>query len=255
MSTSTLYGGTYNLFAHTFPQLGVETRFVGPNDFDAIAAQIDERTKAVYCESIGNPAGNVADVERIAEVAHARGVPVIVDNTVPTPYLSRPFEHGADVVVHSVTKYIGGHGTIIGGALVDSGRFDWAANAERFPSLTQPDPSYHGMVYTEAVGELAYIVRARVVPPPQHRRRDLAPHRLPRPPGAGDAPVADGPHLRQRPGGGGAPSAAPAGRVGALRGTDRQPGAAAPSEVRGRACGGDPQLRDQGRTRRRRAVH
>ena len=164
VSTSTLYGGTYNLFAHTFPQLGVETRFVGPNDFDAIAAQIDERTKAVYCESIGNPAGNVADVERIAEVAHARGVPVIVDNTVPTPYLSRPFEHSADVVVHSVTKYIGGHGTIIGGALVDSGRFDWAANAERFPSLTQPDPSYHGMVYTEAVGELAYIVRARVVP-------------------------------------------------------------------------------------------
>ena len=164
VSTSTLYGGTYNLFAHTFPQLGVETRFVGPNDFGAIAAQIDERTKAIYCESIGNPAGDVADVERIAEVAHARGVPVIVDNTVPTPYLSRPFEHGADVVVHSVTKYIGGHGTIIGGALVDSGRFDWAANAERFPSLTQPDPSYHGMVYTEAVGELAYIVRARVVP-------------------------------------------------------------------------------------------
>ena len=164
VSTSTLYGGTYNLFAHTFPQLGVETRFVGPNDLDAIAARIDERTKAVYCESIGNPAGNVADVERIADVAHAHGVPVIVDNTVPTPYLSRPFEHGADIVVHSITKYIGGHGTIIGGALVDSGTFDWAAHGERFPSLTQPDPSYHGMVYTEAVGELAYIVRARVVP-------------------------------------------------------------------------------------------
>ena len=164
ISTSTLYGGTYNLFAHTLTQLGTETRFVGPNDLDAIARRIDARTKAIYCESIGNPPANVADLAGIAEVAHARGVPVIVDNTVPTPYLCRPFEHGCDIVVHSITKYIGGHGTIIGGAIVDSGKFDWAANKERFRRLNEPDVSYHGVVYTEAVGELAYIIRARVVP-------------------------------------------------------------------------------------------
>ncbi len=164
VSTSTLYGGTYNLFAHTLPQLGIETRFAGPGDPGAIADQIDEKTKAVYCESIGNPAGNVADIAGIAEAAHSHGVPVIVDNTVPSPYLCRPFEHGGDIVVHSVTKYIGGHGTIVGGAIVDSGSFDWATNRERFPRLNEPDVSYHGVVYTEAVGELAYIVRARVVP-------------------------------------------------------------------------------------------
>lgn len=164
ISISTLYGGTYNLFAHTLPQLGITTRFVGPNDLDAIASNIDARTKAVYCESIGNPAGNVADLQAIADVAHAHGVPVIVDNTVPSPYLCRPFEHGCDIVVHSLTKYIGGHGTIIGGMIVDSGKFDWAANATRFPRLNEPDVSYHGVVYTEAVGELAYIIRARVVP-------------------------------------------------------------------------------------------
>ena len=164
VSTSTLYGGTYNLFAHTLPQIGIETRFVPPNDLGAVADRIDAKTKAVYCESIGNPAGNVADIAGIVEAAHAHGVPVIVDNTVPSPYLCRPFEHGADIVVHSVTKYIGGHGTIVGGAIVDSGNFDWAANSERFPRLNEPDVSYHGVVYTEAVGELAYIVRARVVP-------------------------------------------------------------------------------------------
>lgn len=164
VSTSTLYGGTYNLFAHTFPQIGIETRFAAPGDVDALASLIDDGTKAVYLETIGNPAGNVVDLEAVAEAAHARGVPVIADNTVPTPYLCRPFEHGADIVVHSVTKYIGGHGTIIGGAIVDSGAFDWEAHAERFPRLTEPDVSYHGVVYTEAVGELAYIVRARVVP-------------------------------------------------------------------------------------------
>ncbi|MBT6277009.1 MAG: aminotransferase class I/II-fold pyridoxal phosphate-dependent enzyme [Chromatiales bacterium] len=164
VSTSTLYGGTYNLFAHTLPQMGITTRFVGPNDTDAIAANIDEKTKAVFCESIGNPAGNVADLSAIADVAHAHGVPVIVDNTVPSPYLCRPFEHGCDIVVHSLTKYIGGHGTIVGGMIVDSGKFDWVANKERFRRLNEPDVSYHGVVYTEAVGELAYIIRARVVP-------------------------------------------------------------------------------------------
>lgn len=164
VSTSTLYGGTYNLFAHTLPQLGIETRFVPPNDFDRLAAQIDDRTKAVFCESIGNPAGNVADLHGFCEVAHAHGVPVIVDNTVPTPYLCRPFEHGCDIVVHSLTKYMGGHGNSIGGVIVDSGAFPWAEHADRFPRFSQPDPSYHGMIYTEALGPAAFIGRARVVP-------------------------------------------------------------------------------------------
>ena len=164
ISTSTLYGGTYNLFAHTMPQLGIRARFVDPKDFDGLAQRIDDRTKAVYCESLGNPAGNVVDLQKIADVAHAHGIPVIVDNTVPTPYLCRPFEWGCDIVVHSLTKYMGGHGTIIGGIMVDSGKFDWVANKERFRRLNEPDVSYHGVVYTEALGEAAYIGRARVVP-------------------------------------------------------------------------------------------
>ncbi len=164
ISMPTLYGGTYNLFAHTLPQMGIETRFVAPNDTAAIAAKIDAKTKAIYCESIGNPSGAVSDLSALADVGHAHGVPVIVDNTVPSPYLCRPFEHGCDIVVHSLTKYIGGHGTIIGGMIVDSGKFDWVGNKERFRRLNEPDVSYHGVVYTEAVGELAYIIRARVVP-------------------------------------------------------------------------------------------
>ncbi|MBL3529268.1 MAG: aminotransferase class I/II-fold pyridoxal phosphate-dependent enzyme [gamma proteobacterium endosymbiont of Lamellibrachia anaximandri] len=164
VTTSTLYGGTFNLFAHTLPQLGIEVRFAAPNDIDGMAALIDDRTKAVFCESIGNPAGNVADLAATADMAHAHGVPVIVDNTVPTPYLCRPFEHGCDIVVHALTKYMGGHGTSIGGALVDSGKFPWAEHKERFNRLNEPDISYHGVVYTEALGEAAYIGRARVVP-------------------------------------------------------------------------------------------
>jgi O-acetylhomoserine (thiol)-lyase len=164
VATSTLYGGTYNLFAHTLPQLGINVRFVAPNDVDAMAKNIDARTKAVFCESIGNPAGNVADLARIADMAHAHGVPVIVDNTVPTPYLCRPFEWGCDIVVHALTKYMGGHGTTIGGAIVDSGKFPWAQHRERFRRLNEPDVSYHGVVYTEALGPAAYIGRARVVP-------------------------------------------------------------------------------------------
>jgi len=164
VTTSTLYGGTYNLFAHTLPQLGINVRFVAPNDVDAMAKNIDARTKAVFCESIGNPAGNVADLARIADMAHAHGVPLIVDNTVPTPYLCRPFEWGCDIVVHALTKYMGGHGTTIGGALVDSGKFPWAEHRERFRRLNEPDVSYHGVVYTEALGPAAYIGRARVVP-------------------------------------------------------------------------------------------
>ncbi len=164
VATSTLYGGTYNLFAHTLPRLGIEVRLVAPNDIDAMAANIDANTKAVFCESIGNPAGNVADLRAISDMAHAHGVPVIVDNTVPSPYLCRPFEHGCDIVVHALTKYMGGHGTTIGGVLVDSGKFPWAEHADRFPMLNEPDVSYHGVVYTEALGPAAYIGRARVVP-------------------------------------------------------------------------------------------
>lgn len=164
VSASQLYGGTYNLFAHTFPKQGVEVRMVSFDDHDAIAAAIDDNTRALFCESIGNPAGNVVDLTAIAKIAHAHGVPLIVDNTVPTPYLCRPFEHGADIVVHSLTKYIGGHGTYIGGAIIDSGKFDWTANPKRYAMLNEPDPSYHGVVYTEALGEAAYIGRCRVVP-------------------------------------------------------------------------------------------
>lgn len=164
VSTSQLYGGTYNLFAHTFPKQGIEARMISHDDFDGFENAIDENTKAVFCESIGNPAGNVVDIAKLADIAHRHGVPVIVDNTVATPYLCRPFELGADIVVHSLTKYIGGHGTSVGGVIVDSGKFDWVANKARFPVLNEPDPSYHGVVYTEALGPAAYIGRCRVVP-------------------------------------------------------------------------------------------
>ncbi|WP_227814505.1 bifunctional O-acetylhomoserine aminocarboxypropyltransferase/cysteine synthase [Nitrogeniibacter aestuarii] len=164
VSSATLYGGTYNLFAHTMPQLGIQVRFADPHDIDAFERQIDDRTKAIFCESIGNPLGNITDFARLAEVAHRHGVPLIVDNTVPTPYLCRPIEHGADIVVHSLTKYLGGHGNSIGGVIVDSGKFPWAEHKARFRRLNEPDPSYHGVVYTEALGAAAYIARARVVP-------------------------------------------------------------------------------------------
>ena len=164
VSASTLYGGTYNLFAHTLPQQGITTRFADPRDPASFAQHIDARTKAIFIESIGNPLGNVTDIAAIAKVAHDHGVPLIVDNTVPSPYLLRPIEHGADIVVHSLTKYLGGHGTSIGGAIVDSGKFPWAVHKTRFKRLNEPDVSYHGVVYTEALGPAAYIGRARVVP-------------------------------------------------------------------------------------------
>ncbi|MER2490801.1 O-acetylhomoserine aminocarboxypropyltransferase/cysteine synthase family protein [Catenovulum sediminis] len=164
VSTSQLYGGTYNLFAHTLPRQGVDVRMVSADDFAGFDAAIDENTRAVFCESIGNPAGNVVDIEKLAEIAHKHGVPLIVDNTVATPFLCRPIELGADIVVHSLTKYIGGHGTSVGGIIIDSGQFDWVANKNRFKLLNEPDPSYHGVVYTEALGPAAYIGRCRVVP-------------------------------------------------------------------------------------------
>ncbi len=164
ISTSQLYGGTYNFFAHSLPKQGVEVRMISHDDFDGFENAIDEKTKAIFCESIGNPAGNIVDISRLAEIAHKQGVPLIVDNTVATPYLCQPFTLGADIVVHSLTKYIGGHGTSIGGIIVDSGKFDWVKNKKRFPILNEPDPSYHGVVYTEALGAAAYIGRCRVVP-------------------------------------------------------------------------------------------
>jgi O-acetylhomoserine (thiol)-lyase len=164
VASSKLYGGTYNLFAHTFPRRGIEVRFAAQDDFDGIASLIDDKTKAVFCETIGNPSGDIADVERLAKIAHEHGVPLIVDNTVPSPALWRPIEHGADIVLHALTKYMGGSGTTIAGAIVDSGKFPWAEHKERFPMLNEPDPSYHGVVYTEALGAAAFIGRARVVP-------------------------------------------------------------------------------------------
>ena len=164
VSSATLYGGTYNLFAHTLPQFGIQTRFGDHRDPASFEALIDADTRAIYCESVGNPLGNITDFEALSAIAHRHGIPLIVDNTVPSPYLCRPFEHGADIVVHSLTKYLGGHGNSIGGVLVDSGRFPWAEHAARFPRLNTPDVSYHGVVYTAAFGPAAYIGRARVVP-------------------------------------------------------------------------------------------
>ncbi|WP_088287236.1 O-acetylhomoserine aminocarboxypropyltransferase/cysteine synthase family protein [Ideonella sp. A 288] len=164
VASSALYGGTINLFAHTLPQYGITTRFADYRNPASFEPLIDERTKAIFVESLGNPQGNITDFAPLAEIAHRHGVPLIVDNTVPSPYLCRPFEHGADIVVHSLTKYLGGHGTSIGGAIVDSGKFPWAQHKARFRRLNEPDVSYHGVVYTEALGPAAYIGRARVVP-------------------------------------------------------------------------------------------
>jgi O-acetylhomoserine (thiol)-lyase len=169
ISSSDLYGGTYNLFRHTFPKLGITTRFVDARDYDGFDKAVDERTRAVFLELIGNPRLDVLNLERIASIAHAHGLPVIVDATTATPALCRPLEWGADIVMHSATKYLGGHGTGIGGVIIDSGKFDWEGSG-RFPGLTQPDDSYHGLVYTQALGPLSYIVKARV-----QLLRDLGP--------------------------------------------------------------------------------
>ena len=164
VSVPMLYGGTYTLFAHQLPSLGIDVRFAKDDSPASLEALIDAKTVAVYCETIGNPAGNIPDLEAIAAMAHTHGVPVIVDNTVPTPVLMKPIEFGADIVVHSLTKYMGGHGTSIGGIIVDSGKFPWADHKDRFPMLNTPEPAYHGVVYTEALGPAAYIGRARTVP-------------------------------------------------------------------------------------------
>ncbi|MEX2529909.1 MAG: O-acetylhomoserine aminocarboxypropyltransferase/cysteine synthase family protein [Gemmatimonadota bacterium] len=164
VSVPQLYGGTYTLFAHMLPSQGIEVRFAEDDSVEALEKLIDHKTAAVFCETIGNPAGNIPDLEPIAQMAHSQGVPVIVDNTVPTPVLMKPIEWGADIVAHSMTKYIGGHGTTLGGMIVDSGRFPWAEHKDRFPMLSEPEPAYHGLIYTEALEEAAYIGRARTVP-------------------------------------------------------------------------------------------
>ncbi|CDG20165.1 Homocysteine synthase [Xenorhabdus poinarii G6] len=164
IAVSKLYGGTYNLMAHTFPTIGIETRFVAHDDITAIEEMIDKKTKALFCESITNPSGNIVDIQAMAEIAHWHGIPLIVDNTVATPYLCRPFEHGADIIIHSLTKYIGGHGTSIGGIIVDSGKFPWTKHQERFAILSTPDVAYHGVIYTDHFGEAAFIARCRVGP-------------------------------------------------------------------------------------------
>ena len=163
VAMSTLYGGTYALFAHTLPQFGIEVRFVDPEKPEDLAQHVDDKTRLVFGETVANPKINVVDIPAWAEAAHAHGLPLIMDNTAPTPYLVKALDQGADIVVHAATKYIGGHGTSIGGVIVDSGRFDWAAHADRFPGLTAPDPAYHGVVWTDAAGPAAYIIRARTV--------------------------------------------------------------------------------------------
>ena len=161
VSSKTVYGGTYNLFAHTLPLFGIETTFVDPDEKDSFKNAIKPNTKAVFIESLGNPNSNVIDIEKIAKIAHDNGIPLIIDNTFTTPYLLRPIEYGADIVVHSATKFIGGHGTSVGGVIIDSGKFDWKASG-KFEGLTKPDPSYHGIVFADAVGAAAYITKIRV---------------------------------------------------------------------------------------------
>jgi hypothetical protein len=240
VSASTLYGGTYNLFAHTFPQMGITVRFADPRDPAAFAALIDERTKAVYCESVGNPLGNVTDIGALAAVAHAAGVPLIVDNTVTSPYLCRPFEHGADIVVHSLTKYLGGHGTTIGGAIVDSGKFPWAEHKARFKRLNEPDVSYHGVVYTEALGP-----RTRCSPP-QHGSGALSHEFISDPAGCRDPRAAHGPHLRKRRQGGDLPDETCQSGLGQLRRLARPQGSRPGTEIHGRPRVGHHQFRVEG---------
>ncbi len=162
VASDNLYGGTYNLFAHTLPQYGIKTTFVKQHDVQNFEKAIQENTKLIYVETLGNPNSDIVDIEAVAAIAHKHKIPLVIDNTFGTPYLIRPIEHGADIVVHSATKFIGGHGTTLGGVIVDSGKFDWKASG-KFPKLTEPEPSYHGIVFADAVGPLAFIIRARAI--------------------------------------------------------------------------------------------
>lgn len=248
VTSSTLYGGTYNLFAHTLPQFGIEVRFADYRDPASFERLIDAKTKALFCESVGNPLGNVTDFEALAEIAHRHGIPLIVDNTVPTPYLCRPFEYGADIVVHALTKYLGGHGTTLGGIIVDSGKFPWADYPEKFRRLNEPDVSYHGVVYTEALGPAAYIGRARGAAT-QHGCSDQPVQRVPHSARHRNARRADGPHLRKRRSDCRIPEKPPESGVGQLRWASRPPQLSARAEIHERARFGHPQFRRQRGTR------
>ena len=222
IATKTLYGGTYNFFAHNLPRQGIEVRFIDPDRPEQIAEVADARTRLVYCESIGNPAINVVDMRAFAQAAHAQGLPLMVDNTVPSPALFRPIEHGADIVVQSLTKYIGGHGTSIGGAIIDAGRFEWADSARFDKIFNQPDPSYHGVNYCAHFGPAAYIARARGAAA-QHRRRTFADECVFNIAGFGNLVVEDAAPLRKRAQSGRISAKPPASGVGELSCLARQP--------------------------------
>ena len=250
VSASALYGGTYNLFAHTLPQFGIEVRFADANDPSSFEKLIDARTKAVFCESIGNPLGNVTDFGAIAEIAHRHGVPLIVDNTVPTPYLCRPFDFGADIVIHSLTKYLGGHGNSIGGVLIDSGKFPWAKHKDALPPAERAGRllSRRRLHRGARAGGL-HRPRARRAAA-QHGRRDLAVQLLPDPAGHRDPAGAHGPHLRQHARDRAVPRLAPEGQLGQLRRPARSPEPCAGEEVHEGPRLRHPHLRREGRPRR-----
>ena len=255
VASPSLYGGTYNLLHYTLPKFGVEVTFVDdPDDLSQWEAAIKPNTKVLYGEVIPNPKNDVLDIEGIAGVAHENGMPLMVDNTVPTPYLIRPLEWGADIVIHSLTKFMGGHGTSVAGAIVDGGTFDYAASG-RFPNFTEPDPSYHGLAYFPALGHGAFILKARVADAARHGAGDLAVQRVPHPAGPRDAEPADGAALRERPEGRRVPRRTRPGRVGQLRGSAVEPVARAghPARRRPRLRLG-ARVRDRGRPRGRQEV-
>ena len=223
VSVPTLYGATYTYFAHVLPRLGIEVRFSADDHPDSIAARIDERTKAVFCETVGNPAGNVIDLAAVAEVAHARGVPVIADNTVATPFLLKPFRHGADVVIHSLTKFIGGHGTTLGGIIIDGGTFPWADHADRFPIMIEPEPAFHGVRYASDFPDAPYVTRCRTVGLRNTGASSVPLQRVPPPSGARDAGRAPAAPRVQRARRGGVSGVASARDVGQLPRVSRQP--------------------------------
>ena len=254
VASAALYGGTYNLFHYTLPRLGIEVSFIeDPDDLEAWAAAVRPNTKAFYGETIGNPANNILDIAAVAEVAHAHGVPLIVDNTVATPYLLNPLDHGADIVVHSATKFLGGHGTAIAGAIVDGGSFDFSAN-DKFPMFTDPDPSYHGLAYWPALGAGSYVIKARVQLLPRHRRCDLTVQRVLAAPGHRDALAAHGSPRRQRAAGRGVPRGARTGGVGRLRRPAVQPLARPRRPLHAEGCRLGAGVRAQGWPRRGQAL-
>ena len=250
VSTTSLYGGTYNLFHYTLPKLGITVRFVDADDFDGLRKAINAKTRAVYTETLGNPKLDIVDVEKIAKIAHEHGLPLIIDNTSATPVLLRPIEWGADIVVESATKYIGGHGTSIGGVIVDAGKFDWKASG-RFKDFVEPDPSYHGLSFAEAFGPLAFILKARVQGLRDTGAATVTVQRMAVPAGAGDAASAHAAALGKRAEGGRAPGEAPERDLGELSRARFQQVRSAREEVSAGRCERADHIRHQRRLRRR----